>query len=109
MHSIEKVLDAYVSAYQDKDKLGLRHVWPGLTDKKFDQIMEVFRDAEKIEMTRKDKSPPVIDGTGTAAQVTCDMTTIVTRQGSKQPIRKPVTFMLRKHNATGDWYIAEIK
>ena len=107
---IEKVLDAYVSAYQDKDKFGLRIVWPGLTDKKFDQIMEVFRDAEKIQMTRKDKSPPVIDGTGTAAQVTCDITTMVTRQGSKQTIpTKPTTFMLKKHNRTKDWYIADIK
>ena len=109
VHSIEKVLDTYVAAYQDMNKLRLRRVWPGLDDKKFDRIKESFKDAEKIEMTRKEKSPPVINGTGTAAQVVCAITTTVTVHGSKQLISKTMTFTLTKDERDGEWSISEIK
>ena len=105
-HLIQKVLDAYREAYQDKDKMRLRRVWPGLTDKDFDRINTSFRDAESIQVALKVKQGPIIDGT--SAHVTCDQLIKVKVQGSTQSLPTTQVFTLKKDTKGGDWYIEKV-
>ena len=104
-HLIQKVLDRYKAAYQDKDKTRLRMVWPALTDRGYDQIAKSFRDAESIEMALPVKQGPDIDGS--SARVTCDQVIVIKVQGSPQTIRSTETFTLKK-DKDGDWFIEKV-
>ncbi len=104
-HAIQKVLDIYQRAYQDKNKERLRRVWPALTDKEYDNLTKSFRDAESIQIALKIKQGPVIDGA--SAHVTCDQAIKVKVQGSTQSIPSTAIFTLKKDEATG-WYIEKV-
>lgn len=103
-HLIQKVLDAYQEAYQDKDKMRLRRVWPGLKDKDFDKINASFKDAESIQVSLMVKQGPIIDGT--SARVICEELIRVKIQGRTQPISTTAVFTLKKDH--GDWYIEKV-
>ncbi|HEY4933132.1 MAG TPA: protein kinase [Terriglobales bacterium] len=103
--SIQKVLDIYQRAYQDKNKERLRRVWPSLSDKEYDNLTKSFRDAESIQIALKIKQGPVIEGT--SAHVTCDQLIKVKVQGVTQPIPGTAVFTLKKDEATG-WYIEKV-
>jgi serine/threonine-protein kinase len=104
-HLIQKVIDSYQAAYQGKDKMRLRRVWPALTDREYDNITKSFRDAESIEIAMKVKQGPAIDGS--SARVTYDQVIKVKVQGSTQSIPSVATFALKKDTG-GEWYIEKV-
>ena len=103
--SIQRVLSIYQRAYQDKNKVNLRRVWPALTDKEYDNLTKSFRDAESIQIVVKIKQGPVIEGD--SAHVTCDQLIKVKVQGATQSIPSTAVFTLKKDEATG-WYIEKV-
>jgi hypothetical protein len=103
--AIQKMLDDYRGAYQDKDRDGLRRIRPGLTDKEYDRMNTAFKDAESIQVALTVKQGPVIDGA--SARVTCDQVVKVKVQGSLQSISSTMVFTLKK-DRKNEWYIEKV-
>ncbi len=103
---IERLLDAYVQAFESKDQVQLRHIWPTLTDKQFRENQEAIKQAESIQITLKRNSPII---SGDAAIVACLQTVEIKSQGQVQRLTQMVTFYMRKlGGAGGDWIIDRV-
>jgi serine/threonine-protein kinase len=105
--SIRTVLNTYAGAIQDRNRLRLRRIYPGLDDKTFDRMRESFANAESIKVELKITKGPIIEANGTTAHVSCDQLVEVKVHGSTQSLpRTTLTFTLAKDN--GEWFIDRV-
>lgn len=105
--AIQGVLDSYVVAFQNKDRLTLRHIYPGMTDKNFKDMQGAFKDAQSIHLTLRKTSPPQI--TGNAGTVICIQDAAIKTGGQTQSFSQNVTFYLKKLGDTDrDWVIERV-
>jgi hypothetical protein len=103
---VRDVLDAYVGAIQHKDQTLAKHLRPGLTDKEFNNLTAVFRDADSIQISLDNcKSDLILDGA--EAHVTCHQVTRVILRGSPQTRTDTAVYTVRKLKA-GDWIIDKV-
>lgn len=106
-NAIQTVLNTYAGALQDRNRLRLRHVYPGLDDKSFDKMKQSFDNAESIKVQLKITNGPVINGNGTTAHVSCDQLIEVKTHGETQILPRTVLiFSLVKDN--GEWIIDNV-
>ena len=102
---IHDLLDEYVAAYQDKNRLRLRRIWPGMTDKTFGRLTDALKAADSIHVSLDNCQAPVADGTFT--HVACHQTINVKSQGRTISLTSNPIFVLEKLN--GDWIIDNIR
>jgi len=106
--AIQGVLDSYIVAYQNKDRLTLRHIWPTMSDKNFKEMQGVFKDAESIRITLRKTAPPQVSGN--TAVAACIQDVVIKSGGQTQPqFSQPATFHLKKlGDSDRDWVIERI-
>jgi eukaryotic-like serine/threonine-protein kinase len=103
---ISQLLDSYAQAFETKDVVQLRHVWPTLTDKQFKDNVDALRGADSIHITIQKNSISVTDLTAVA---NCVQTWEVKSQGATQRFSRAATFMLRRlRSGDGDWVIERV-
>jgi len=99
------VLQLYRQAYESKDLLQLRHIWPTLTDKQFKNLQGPLKDAETIHLILRENGPAQISGA--TAQVSCAQETEIKAQGQSQVLKNTATFFLRR--LPDSWVIDRIE
>ena len=99
------VLRQYRQAFEAKDLLQLRRIWPTLTDKQFKNLQGPLKDADAIRMTLKPNGPPQIDGA--RAQIACIQETEIKAQGQTHKLLYAATFFLRR--LPDSWVIDHIE
>jgi hypothetical protein len=103
---ITRLLDSYAQAFERKDQIQLRHVWPTLTDKQFKDNVDALKGAESIHVTIQKSSITV---SGVTAVANCTQTTEVKTQGRVQRFSSTAIFSLRKLGMeNGDWVIERV-
>jgi serine/threonine-protein kinase len=103
---IARLLDSYAQAFERKDQMQLRHVWPTLTDKQFKDNVDAFKGAESIHVTIQKNSITV---NGITAVANCTQTTEVKTQGRVQRLSSTAIFSLRKLGMeSGDWVVERV-
>jgi tetratricopeptide (TPR) repeat protein/predicted Ser/Thr protein kinase len=105
---IKKVLESYRLAFQNRDQVMLRRVWPTITDKKFKELGLDFKSLEAVQMTL---SCPSANLVGDGATVSCAQDATFKVQGQMQlPQRNTATFRLVKKSGYGDaeWIIDRV-
>lgn len=100
--NIRETLNLYAHAFQDKDIVGLRHVWPTITDKEFKNMRNTMNAADSIAITIEPSSAPAVNGN--AAHVACVQTARFTMNGNVQVVRNDVDVRMQKLN-DGQWII----
>jgi hypothetical protein len=106
--SIQRLLDSYVVAFQNKDRFTLRHIWPGMTDKNFKEMQGSFKDADSIHLTLRRDSPAQVSGN--TGVVTCTQNADIKAGGQTQSFSQAATFHLKKLGDTdGEWVIDRIE
>jgi hypothetical protein len=105
---ILRLLDSYAQAYESKDRLQLRHVWPSLSDKQFKDMQGSFKDAQAIHLSLTPNGLPAINGN--TATVNCVQNAAITAGGQTQQLSYGATFFLEKLGGNGgDWIIDKIE
>jgi len=99
------VLQLYRQAYESKDLLQLRHIWPTLTDKQFKNLQGPLKDAETIHLILRQNGPAQISGA--TAQISCTQETEIRAQGQSQVLKNTATFFLRR--LPDSWVIDRIE
>jgi hypothetical protein len=95
-------LEAFAEAYEAKDQVQLRHVWPTLSDKQFKRNVDALGGAESIHITIQQNRIAI---TGATAIATCLMTIEVKSHGQvPQRIEQTAVFNLSKLR-DGDWVV----
>jgi PEGA domain len=105
---IQRLLDSYVVAFQAKDRVQLRHIWPTMSDKTFKDMQSNFKDAESIRLTLRKNGPAQLNGdTGTVA---CVQDTEIKVGGQVQSLSNSATFYVRKlgDSSSADWIIDHV-
>jgi hypothetical protein len=105
---IQHLLDAYVVAFQAKDRVTLRHIWPTMTDKNFKDMQASFKDAESIRINLRKNGPAQL--TGTSGIVSCIQDVEIKAGGQTQSFSNNATFYLKRlgDGSNGDWVIERI-
>ena len=105
---IGHLLDAYVVAFQAKDRVALRHIWPTMTDKNFKDMQGTFKDAESIRISLHENGPAQL--TGNSGIVSCIQNTEIRAGRVTQSFSNGATFYLRRlgDGGNGDWVIERI-
>ena len=93
-NGIQRLLDSYVIAFQQKDRRQLRHLWPSMSDKTFKEMQNNFKDAESIHLTLHKNGPAQVSGT--AGTVACVQDTEIKVGGQVQSSSYTATFYLTK-------------
>lgn len=106
---IQGVLDAYVVAFQGKDPVQLRRIWPTMTDKKFKDMQGSFKDAESFHINVRKTGPAQV--TGKTAVATCIQDAQIKPAGGQtQSFSQPATFYLKKlGDRSSDWTIDRVE
>lgn len=102
---IEKSLRTYREAFEAKDELLLRTVWPSLTDKQFRELAGNLQAAQSIQVTLN--CAPLQIG-GSMAVETCQQVMNIKAEGAVHSLNNSVTFHLRKLGAQGEWVISAV-
>jgi hypothetical protein len=103
--AIMSTLSQYRDAYNSRDRVQLRHVWPTMTDKQFRDIQNAFKDANSISLTLRPSGVPTINGN--AAILACMQNTEINVQGQTQTLTDTATFYLKRLG--NDWIIDRIE
>ncbi len=93
-NGIQRLLDSYVVAFQAKDRLQLRHIWPTMSDKTFKDMQNNFKDAESIRLSLHKNGPAQVSGS--AGTVACVQDTEIRVGGQVQSLSYSATFYLTK-------------
>jgi eukaryotic-like serine/threonine-protein kinase len=102
---IAKRLQIYKEAFQAKDPVELRTVWPTLTDKKFKEMTGELQHVQSIDVSLECPSPEVA---ANEAVQSCQQNMTITSEGRTQKLKNALTFRWRKFGADGDWVIVEV-
>lgn len=100
--AISGLLEAYQGAFESKDLIRLRHIWPTLTDKQFKEMG--VKDAQRIRLTLQQSGPAQISGDH--AVVSCSQTAQITSDGTVQSVANSATFSMKRLG--NDWIIEKI-
>jgi uncharacterized caspase-like protein len=100
--NIRGVLNTYAHAFESKDIVQLRHVWPTITDKEFKNMRDTMKAADSIAITIEPSSDPTVNGS--VAHVSCVQTARFTMNGDVQQVRNGVDIQLQKMD-DGQWVI----
>ncbi len=104
---IQGVLDSYVVAFQNKDRLTLRHIWPTMSDKNFKEMQGNFKDAQSIRISLRKNGPAQVNGN--TGVVTCMQDSEIKAGGQTQSFSQSATFHLKKlGDSDHDWVIDRI-
>jgi tRNA A-37 threonylcarbamoyl transferase component Bud32 len=106
---IQSVLDAYVVAFQSKDPVQLRRIWPKMSDKIFKEMQGNFKDAESFRINLRKTAPAQV--TGKTAFAICIQDAQIKPKGSPaQSFSQPATFYFKKlGDKTTDWTIDRVE
>jgi tRNA A-37 threonylcarbamoyl transferase component Bud32 len=106
---IQGVLDAYVVAFQSKDPVQLRRIWPKMSDKIFKEMQGNFKDAESFRINLRKTAPAQV--TGKTAFAICIQDAQIKPKGSPaQSFSQPATFYFKKlGDKTTDWTIDRVE
>jgi hypothetical protein len=103
--AIMATLSQYRDAYNSRDRVQLRHVWPTMTDRQFRDIQNAFKDANSISLTLRPRGTPTVNGN--AAILACLQDTEIKVQGQTQTLTDSATFYLKRLGS--DWIIDRIE
>jgi ketosteroid isomerase-like protein len=106
---IQGVLDAYVVAFQSKDPVQLRRIWPKMSDKIFKEMQGNFKDAESFRINLRKTAPAQV--TGKTAFAICIQDAQIKPKGSPaQSFSQPATFYFKKlGDKDTDWTIDRVE
>jgi len=106
---IQGVLDAYVVAFQSKDSVQLRRIWPKMSDKIFKEMQGNFKDAESFRINLRKTAPAQV--TGKTAFAICIQDAQIKPKGSPaQSFSQPATFYFKKlGDKDTDWTIDRVE
>jgi serine/threonine-protein kinase len=106
---IQGVLDAYVVAFQSKDSVQLRRIWPKMSDKIFKEMQGNFKDAESFRIDLRKTAPAQV--TGKTAFAICIQDAQIKPKGSPaQSFSQPATFYFKKlGDKDTDWTIDRVE
>ncbi len=107
--SIQAVLDAYVVAFQSKDPVRLRRIWPKMSDKTFKDMQGNFKDAESFGIVLRKSGPAQVTGK-TAFAICIQDAQIKPKGGPTQSFSQPTTFYFKKlGDKDSDWTIDRVE
>jgi len=108
---IKRLLDSYVQAFETRDPVRLRLVWPTMQDKQYRDYLGNFKDIQSILMTLQNCSPADIHE-GSAA-VVCSQSVELKIKGQTESARllNDATFHVRQLEKLGDrvWIIDHVE
>lgn len=102
--AIAAILEQYRQAYDSRDRVQLRHIWPTMSDKQFKDLQGAFKDADSLTLSLRQSGPANVQGN--TATVSCLQDTQIKAQGKIQMLTNNATFYFKRLGK--DWIIERI-